>query len=196
MNKEQQDLAWASLPKEARENISYSYQNSPCGSWVESLFEEIYGEHNLTSDTEPEELIFAPKWRVEQYLKGLDVCIDISDLEQVKALRNALEILFGDKCLPDKEEPNPTFPIGSIVRITNKKNPYHGHKGKFGKVITYDAKYNRYAIEGIPSEWEEGDLEPYTEPSNVSTNDTKDDTKNPAIYRKTPQIAISPKAIN
>lgn len=100
MEKKTQDLAWACLPKEVRKEIRAEYQNAIEGSELESFLQDFFGHHNLTSDTEPEELIFAPKWRVEQYLKGLDVCIDISDLEQVKALRNALGILFGDKCLP------------------------------------------------------------------------------------------------
>ena len=142
------------------------------------MLKAIYGHHNLTSDTEPEEVLIVSKKRV---MTELCRAVNLQNDNEEDWIRAGEEIeftltqLFGDKCLPDKDSdtdvPKPKFPIGSIVRITNKKNPYHGHKGKFGKVITYNAKFNRYAIEGIPSEWEEGDLEPYTEEyCNLSQN--------------------------
>lgn len=61
MTKEQQQLLWACLPKEARDEIRKdynSYESSHSvdfnGGYAEAL--EIYfGEHNLTSDTEPED---------------------------------------------------------------------------------------------------------------------------------------------
>ena len=93
MNKEQQDLAWACLSKEAREYISYSYQNSLCDSWSENLLEEIYGEHNLISDTEPEEMLMVSRIEVQETYKAV-VC---------DKRRSVLFELFGDKCLPDKE---------------------------------------------------------------------------------------------
>lgn len=169
MTKEQQDISWACLSKEVRKDIRDIYSinlrdhshYSDIGVWNEAsacftkfkLLEDLYGKHNLTSDTEPGEMLMVPRKRVQE-------------MAQNDIVRGILISLFSDKCLPDKEpsaQVEPKFPIGSIVRITNKKNPYHGHKGKFGKVITYNAKFNRYAIEGIPSEWDEGDLEPYTE---------------------------------
>lgn len=163
MTKEQQDLAWACLPKEVRDEIKEIYQAKVDSTHIgetyqELILDEIFGCHNLTSDTEPEEMLMVSRIEVQEAYKAV-----VSDKR-----RSVLFELFGDKCLPDKEEAEPKFPIGSIVRITNKKNPYHGHKGKFGKVITYDVKFNRYAIEGIPSEWEEGDLEPYTEENQES----------------------------
>ena len=94
MNKEQQDLAWACLPKEAREYISYSYQNSLCDFWSENLLEEIYGEHNLILDTEPEEMLMVSRIEVHEAYKAV-VC---------DKRRSVLFELFGDKCLPDKAE--------------------------------------------------------------------------------------------
>ncbi len=74
----------------------------------------------------------------------------------------------------EKEKPTPKFDKGQKVRITNKKHPHYGHKGKIGEVFSYDPKYDRYMINGIPSEWESGDLEPYTEPE---PNDEAKETK-------------------
>lgn len=104
MNKEQQDLAWSCLPKEARENISYSYKNSPCGSWVENLFEEIYGEHNLTSDTELDEMLMVKRKEVQwRYAINNYVLANDPNNELSLFARGLLTVLFGDKCLPYKE---------------------------------------------------------------------------------------------
>ena len=55
MNKEQQDLAWACLPKEVRKEIRAEYLNAIEGSDLESFLQDFFGHHNLTSDTEPED---------------------------------------------------------------------------------------------------------------------------------------------
>ena len=47
-----------------------------------------------------------------------------------------------------------------------------------GELAGHADKNNpRYRVLGYPYLWNECELEPYIEPSNVSTNDTKDDTK-------------------
>ena len=56
MNREQQDLNWKSLPRETREEIRAEYQNAIEGSDLESFLQDFFGHHNLTSDTEPEEI--------------------------------------------------------------------------------------------------------------------------------------------
>lgn len=187
MNKEQQNLSWKCLPKEAREKLkrAYKYQchNSDYNRGFNEALEEVFNSHNLASDTEPEELIFAPKWRVEQYLKGLDVCIDISDLEQVKALRNALGILFGDKCLPDKElehgleqtvqesvqvEPTPKFKVGDRVSIKY----YVKQKTTYIKQV-YVTSYG-YIYETEEGRFHENWLESYTEEPETRSKEAKE----------------------
>ena len=60
MDKKTQDLAWACLPKEVRDKIKKHYQSYSCNIYTQSLFEDIFGQ-NLTSDTEPEEMLFVNK---------------------------------------------------------------------------------------------------------------------------------------
>ena len=104
MTKEQQNLAWACLPKEARDNIGYSYKNSPCGSWEENLFEEIYGEHNLTSDTEPEEMLTVSRSMIQNKYAYNENILKFDPTHQgAILLKKNFDFLFGDKCLPDKE---------------------------------------------------------------------------------------------
>lgn len=121
-------------------------------------------------DTEGTEYLCVEREKVIEYYKDVQLAIGEENGDtriEMEGRKMAMRYFFGDKCLSDKEssvQDEPKFPIGSIVRITNNKNPHYGHKGKFGKVITYNAKFKRYAIAGIPGEKEEGDLEPYTEP--------------------------------
>ena len=182
MNKEQQDLAWACLSKGARENISYSYQNSPCGSWIESLFEEIYGERNLTSDAEPEEMLMVERKKVQEYYSESEndsLVTDITEYDREYALGvcDTLGYLFGDKCLPDKEQSKPKFKVGDKVRVNNTRyNKYFGSFGVVKSIEEFVRGTYVYDLENDTS-FIETSLEPYTEPSNVSTNDTKDDTK-------------------
>lgn len=53
MTKELQDLAWAVLPKEFKEEVNRVYDNSPAlGANAVLLLENLFGIHNLTSDAE------------------------------------------------------------------------------------------------------------------------------------------------
>lgn len=71
MTKEQQDIAWAGLPKDARNQIISSYfckrdSNTEYNKGYVDAILHIYGIHNLTSDTEPEEILLdalASQWR-------------------------------------------------------------------------------------------------------------------------------------
>lgn len=63
MDKTLQDLAWASLPKEARDYINDMYSKTSLLARKDAYelgilhtFENIFGVHNLTSDAEPDEL--------------------------------------------------------------------------------------------------------------------------------------------
>lgn len=64
MNKELQDLLWQCLPKEARQEIKERYEgwNRAIGFGIECiLYNDLFGSHNLTSDTEPSEYICVEK---------------------------------------------------------------------------------------------------------------------------------------
>lgn len=98
MNTEQQNLAWACLPKEVRDEIRKEYGNSivsaqayTISSW--QTLKWLYGKHNLTSDTEPSELLYVEREKVQDAYKAIT-----SDMR-----RAVLEELFGEKCLPDKD---------------------------------------------------------------------------------------------
>ena len=188
MDEKQQDLAWACLPKEARENISYSYKNSPCGSWVENLFEEIYGEHNLTSDAEPHELLYVERKKVQELYARFDKYQQEATMELdkdfYKGEQNALVLLFGDKCLPDKEEQNipklsnsfqigkfflgkneqpmPKFNVGDIVMAIDNIRNIHPNPMTISKIIIGD-EFIRYEVKENSIQFHQDNLEPYTE---------------------------------
>ena len=174
-----QDIAWASLPSYSRELARNMYKTSHDGN-VKFLLENLYGKHNLTSDTEPEEILFYPRKDVQEFYAEICKTIDRSQDTNVRICSQgkiiALKSLFGDKCLPDKEEPNslnlsnsckigkdkqpkPKFKVGQLVRCLEdwvQGNPL--------KIINYDAEDNTYLLDGLTGYWlEESQLEPYTE---------------------------------
>lgn len=112
MNREQQDLNWRCLPKESREGIkayhrenkAFSNKSSMCNS-VAIAVENIFGHHNLTSGTEPEEMLMIPRYKVVvRYEDDKDVA-NTTRKEDTRLLcetrMNLLANLFGNKCLPD-----------------------------------------------------------------------------------------------
>ena len=121
MTKEQQDLIWKCLPKKAREEIKAIYyinlkdnrKYSESGVWNEAsacsarfrLLENLYGKDNLISDTEPEEILMVERKKVQEMF-------DTGDRNSCATLA----ALFGDKCLPDKEEPKLKFNKGDKVK--------------------------------------------------------------------------------
>lgn len=56
MNKELIDRTWSILPKEFKEEVRQIYQETDNGWIAGDMLEEIFGEHNLTSDAEGEEM--------------------------------------------------------------------------------------------------------------------------------------------
>ena len=100
MNTELQLRAWQCLPKEARDLARQIYQykclvkdyNEGANDTLESLF----GEHNLKSSTEPEEMLMVERKKVQQLHKDF-----IRDEWYERAA--CLDELFGDKCLPDEK---------------------------------------------------------------------------------------------
>lgn len=131
MTKEIQDRTWASLPKEAREEIrliflmpsKYDYPQS-----IRRCLLDIYGD-NITSDTEPEEMLMVKRsFLITQYEEAKERekqevengAIEMAS--QYLGMQRIMNILFGDKCLSDKEQsyvstpaPTPKYHIGKKI---------------------------------------------------------------------------------
>ena len=126
MTKEQQDLAWARLPKGARMEMRTNYP-SDGSEWEDgykAALKQYFGHHNLTSDTEPEEVLMVEKSKVQKLYSQLQKRYEevktkptsknigqghdyiVSERNFVNGAISELKLLFGDKCLPNKEEQN------------------------------------------------------------------------------------------
>ena len=148
MTTNDQDIAWASLPSYSRELARNMYKTSHDGN-VKFLLENLYGTDNLTSDTEPEEMLMVErKYIQEMYADGVGI--------------HYLSNLFGDKCLPDKEQPKPKFKAGDIVIAKT----WVGEQ--FPQKIVMVANDVAYFEKGNPTPIE--DLEPYTEENKETMN--------------------------
>ena len=201
MTKEQQDLAWACLPKEAREELKRAYkyqcQNPDYNRGFNEALEEVFNSHNLTTDSEPEEMLMVERNKVQEshnhYQKTWDE--DHSN-EWANGICFILEDLFGDKCLPDKElneanftksdssqssdsshndHPQPKFNKGNKV-IFYKDNPFL--TDIIAEIVRYDDSDASYFIEipGIGGYWvKEFQIKPYTEPILSSGDPSKSD---------------------
>lgn len=160
MNKEQQDLAWACLPKEARNNILSDYEyhlkryeavKRQHSKGVIDALEDLFGKDNLTSDTEPEEMLMVSRSEVQEAYKAV-----VSDMR-----RSVLFELFGKKCLSDKKESKPKFDIGQKVRAKGTKQI-----GTIKEPYSNDIGYRVYFEDGDggwDKEYSADELEPYTE---------------------------------
>lgn len=115
MTKEQQNIVWQCLPKEARKNVRGEYNK--CVKAIEATprnyigdtkyrylrdsLEYLFGQHNLISNEEPSELLFVEREKVQEYrLRYKPLC---NDEDIAKGICHAIKYLFADKCLPDKE---------------------------------------------------------------------------------------------
>lgn len=125
MNKEIQDLAWSVLPKEFKEEVKKIYAallanikmyrgNNPeqVGTTDPILWERtlgikntlcrLFGEHNLTSDAEGEEMLTVSR---KQVLEIYQYNEDILSLDPTHSgailLKGTFQELFGSKCLPE-----------------------------------------------------------------------------------------------
>ena len=177
MNKETQDIAWASLQKEVRKEIRAEYQNAIEGSDLESFLQDFFGLHNLTSDTEPEEMLMVPRAEVQEAYQER-ACASSAynkwdeDCMRYESEMTLLQSLFGDKCLPDKEESKPKFKVGDLALV---KDGYAK-----GSVITIKAiniespiSYKSDITDDGMAQWFlESMLEPYTEESRNLSQET------------------------
>ena len=169
MTKDQQDLAWACLPKEVRDEIKSQYnllsqnpQMDKCDSVYLSAFENIFGHHNLTSATEPEEMLMVKREIIQEaYKHHLKYAKDDSDDQWHWGIIFILSGLFGDKCLPDKPntpnsgelkpqmaENKPKFKVGDKVRIILCTHPEY--RNKVGTITSIDSCGNPYVkVDGL-----------------------------------------------
>lgn len=168
-SKEPQNLAWACLPKEARNQIRDIVKTSGMG--IHGMFDLVFGG-NVTSDVEPEEMLMVSKKRV---LTELCRAVNLQNDKEEDWIRAGEEIeftlmqLFGDKCLPDKEQPKPKCDIGQKVKIKGTKQI-----GTIKEPYSNDNDYRVYFEDGDggwDEEYSAEDLESYTEESrNLSQN--------------------------
>ena len=177
ISKEQQDLLWAIIPKDIKDNIKKIYTAHTKRQNITSqdtLLDNLFGRENLESDTEPEEMLMVSK---KQVLTELCRAANLQNDKEEDWIRAGEEIeftltqLFGDKCLPDKElghgleqtvqesvqvESKPKFKVGQPVRVLAERA-----FGRIEKIETYDEEDNTYRLEYLPDFWfEPSDLEP------------------------------------
>ena len=203
MEKKTQDLAWKCAPKEFRGIVRNMYERFCKPASLEyfedarSLLKALYGHHNLTSDTEPEEMLHCSRDFVIGRYKHLTSSIawNEGDVRAFQAETSLLKELFGDKCLPDKEaeQPEPKKFFESDYSIGDKVIVCISSIGEPRKeVVTLirhyqpQCEYNDYAKtwliqtqNGQTFQANEEYFEPCTEEKApiVSKDDTKDDTK-------------------
>ena len=173
MIKDQQEIAWVCLPKDARNQIISSYfckresDTEYNKGYVDAML-HIYGIHNLTSDTEPEEMLMVERnFIIDFYKRTKSRRWEYEDARLIRAMEKedgkflAIEYLFGDKCQPDKEQPKPKFSLNEIVRVTSDDK--YGTVGRIIKVDEEDDGFF-YTLNGV-KDWRfvEKNLEPYTE---------------------------------
>ena len=131
MNKEQQDLAWVCLPKEVREEIRNDYRivsKNPRLDKYDSVYltalESILGSHNLTSDTEPEEMLMVERKKVQELYARLNKYQEEATMEVdkdfYKGEQNALVLLFDDKCIQNKQQHKPKMCLIQISEHTRR----------------------------------------------------------------------------
>lgn len=157
MDKTLQDLAWSVLLKEFKEEVKETYReytekiatkSEPEYRIVGYIaahteLELLFGEHNLTSDADGEEMLSVSRRRVQELYNRYFG----NPLEPVSKLRlrKDLQDLFGSKCLPIEEDPKsakPKFKVGDKVRISCAyKNGEIWDNIIHGRVVTIKSIY-------------------------------------------------------
>lgn len=205
------DRTWACLPKEFKEKVKKKYArcvkideddnpNLPAYAVKSAitrraLLEKLFGEHNLTSDTEEEEMLTVPRKKVEEkwqrayeqeakYSRAQDSSVARLELYYNRGILSILDTLFGSKCLPDelnednfaKSEPKPSepkFKMGDELALDKRIVVKVDEVFADGKYLVYSRIGNIYMVK-------ESDLKPYTEPVGTK-DDTKGNTKDPTF---------------
>lgn len=163
MNIEQQDLNWIRLTKEVREELRKRYKNWREGISFETeiiLYNELFGEHNLTSTIEPEEILITSVTKVTERIKYLKTHPKEHSIRDADERVAEILSFFGDKCLPISS---------SKVKFQLKEGDLCIYKKELAEIIQIDIT-NPYPYLILPKNkfscWvSEGDLEPYIKPS-------------------------------
>lgn len=176
MDKTLQDLVWSILPKEFKEEVKKEYRKGYVCETLAMLI-TLFGHHNLTSDAEGEEMLYAKRSDViKEFGKLHKYSYQSSDLQLgLNAFRN----LFGSKCLPDEpasNEPQPAEPkFKRGDKVTVRANAVSAYP-RPGIIIGQTDKPGQWIVRvemadgDIPYKLSESDLEPYTEPTEESRN--------------------------
>lgn len=196
MTKELQDFAWSRLPKEFKEEVKKEYNHyAHYGIYEERMWAyiEIFGQDNLTSDAEGEEMLTVEKSRVQQQYNRANQLQGDSDPKWNLVgdqIARVLSGLFGSKCLPDdvsvdslkvrefinineldvdkfvKSEPR--FTAGDVAVISSEfKHPLLEQGGAIVTILSYHPNGDFYSCAIAPNVGIDVDakyLEPYTEP--------------------------------
>ncbi len=125
MNREEQDRAWACLSSEAREYVKFT---TPLTEDVTNTLNYLFGEHNILSRTEPEEMLMVERTKVisiysdancsylTNYTQITPHCSEVNSTVDISLGKmQALKSLFGGKCLPDREQSKPTDKVLSAL---------------------------------------------------------------------------------
>ena len=199
MKKEIQDLLWSALSKEQRDFERFSFSITPNDGYKRGYAEayaDIFGLHNLTSDTEPEEMLSIKKEKFDNFYKYLEYCYNHDS-----CLYDDLYWKFVE-CLPDKSPKNEAelgqnlgHSVQLSVQVEDKPRFGKGDKVRLncrdkrgevwdpvtdGRVVTIKETYlnattgvRMYAFEEGIRDFAEGWLEPYTE-ENKETMEEKE----------------------
>lgn len=189
MDKTIQDLAWASLPKEFKEEVKtiFSEYNDTKFSVVRSELMNIFGLDNLTSDAEGEEMLMVSRKKVQRRYHMAYECkhsgLPSHDVQFWKGWQGALDDLFGSECLSNNvatSEPNVDSSVGSVESLEPKPAEPKLRRGSFAyhdnvKVRITKIKANgdviAYTKDGYRLIGRECDFEPYNEQEkNIAEN--------------------------
>lgn len=192
MNKELQDLAWSVLPKEFKEEVKKMRYNKDFTNEQKTMIRLLFGDDNLASDAEGEEMLTVPRKKVQEMYTHYDAISTDPDrpkdyiesvYEYADGVTMALDDLFGSKCLPenvDSSKPNvdslggnvdslePGFKSGDVAVISSEfKHPLIEQGGAIVTILSYHPNGDFYSCAIAPNVGIDVDakyLEPYTEP--------------------------------
>lgn len=166
MNKELSDRAWRTLPAEFKEEVRKMRWSKDYTEEQVVMIRLLFGDHNLTSDAEGEEMLTVPRIKV---MKEHAEAKSKMDNDWWRGYMIALQELFGSKCLPDEakneakdgakdgaKEPKPVepkFKVGDKVRL---KDVY--------EIEEIDEDRAMVGLKGCAYMEDIDNLEPYTEP--------------------------------
>lgn len=182
IDKQTQDRAWRCAPKAFRDAVKYEY-NHTIYSHVRDILNYFFDRHNLTSDTEPEEMVCVSRAKVMGVYAYNDDILRLDPTHNgAKLLKAKLQELFGSKCLPDdplqtsvkveapsvkveESKAEPKFKVGDkvIYKMTGKIKVV-------GEILPDGRYYVTLPNKQSPLWLDESYLETYTEPTQNNDN--------------------------